>query len=98
EFVVPRFLRAAMQAEPIHIYGDGLQTRTFCYVDDNIESTLAIMNDPQSINQTFNIGSDEELSILELAKLVKQISGSSSPIVHLPPLKEGDMARRKPDI
>ena len=98
DFVVPRFLRAAMQAEPIHIYGDGLQTRTFCYVDDNIESTLAIMNDPQSINQTFNIGSDEELSILELAKLVKQISGSSSPIVHLPPLKEGDMARRKPDI
>jgi len=98
DFVVPRFLRAAMQAEPIHIYGDGSQTRTFCYVDDNIEATLAIMNDPQSVNQTVNIGSDEEFSILDLAKLVKQISGSASPIVHLPPLKEGDMARRKPDI
>ena len=98
DFVVPRFLRAAMQAEPIHIYGDGSQTRTFCYVDDNIEATMAIMDDPSSLNQTVNIGSDEELSILELAKLVKQVSGSTSPIVHLPPLKEGDMARRKPDI
>lgn len=98
DFVLPRFLRAARTNEDITIYGDGSQTRTFCYVDDNIEATVNALNQGIAVNDTVNIGSDQEISVLELAKLVVSILGSSSKIVHLPPLAEGDMTRRKPDI
>lgn len=98
DFVLPKFLNAALRNDNITIYGDGLQTRTFCYVDDNIEATLNILNNPGTINQTINIGSDEEMTILDLAKFIIKVVGSSSKITHLPALPEGDMTRRKPDI
>lgn len=98
DFVLPRFLNAALRNDDITIYGDGLQTRTFCYVDDNIQTTLNILNDSKAVNQTINIGNDEEMTILDLAKFIINIAGSSSKIIHLPALKEGDMTRRKPDI
>jgi UDP-glucose 4-epimerase len=98
DFVLPRFLKAALRNDPVTIYGDGSQTRTLCYVDDNIDATVNILNSKESENQTINIGSDQEITILELAEKVISITGSASSIVHLPPLKEGDMTRRKPDI
>lgn len=98
DFVLPRFLRAALKNENLTIYGEGSQSRTFCYVDDNIDTTLALLNNNIRENETLNIGSDVEISILELAKKIISITNSSSRIVHLPPLKEGDMAKRQPDI
>lgn len=98
DFVVPRFIKAALRNEPIYIYGDGSQTRTFCYVDDNIAATLRVMDSDFGKNDTINIGSDEEISMLELANRIIVITGSASPLIHLPPLSEGDMSRRKPDI
>lgn len=98
DFVVPRFLRMAMRGDDITIYGEGNQTRTFCYVEDNVEACLATLLKRQGINDTINIGSDKEFTILELAELVIELTGSSSRVVHLPPLEEGDMSRRMPSI
>lgn len=98
DFVIPRFLLLALQGKPITIYGDGSQTRTFCYVDDNTETIQNILENNAFINDTVNIGSDVEMSVLDLAKYIVDFTRSSSPIVHLPALPEGDMTRRKPDI
>lgn len=98
DFVVPRFIRQAMANRDITIYGDGSQTRTFCYVDDNIEACINAHLTGKVENDTINIGSDVEYTIKSLAEKVIGITGSSSKIVHLPALKEGDMTRRKPDI
>jgi len=98
DFVVPRFVRQALKGEDITIYGDGSQTRTFCYVDDNVEACVNAHLTGRIVNDTINIGSDVECSIRELADKVLAITGSKSGIVQLPPLTEGDMTRRKPDI
>jgi UDP-glucose 4-epimerase len=97
DFVVPRFLKAALKNEPLTIYGDGQQTRSFCYVDDNVETCIKAMTDPKCKNDVLNVGSDEEITILNLAKSIVSLTGSKSQIVHLPPLEEGDMTRRCPD-
>lgn len=97
DFVVPRFLKAALKNEPIYIYGDGLQTRSFCYVDDNVETCINAMQDDTCLNDVLNVGSDQEMTILDLAKKVIAVSDSKSEILFLPPLKEGDMTRRCPD-
>lgn len=98
DFVVSKFIRAALKSEDITIYGDGSQTRTFCFIDDNIEATTNAFRRNEVVNDVANIGNDHETSILELANLVIQLTGSSSKIIHLPPLEVGDMTRRKPDI
>lgn len=98
DFVVSRFIRAALQGNPLMVYGDGMQTRTFLFIDDNIEATIRIFEDQKYLNDVVNIGSDIEIHIIDLAAAVIQSAGSSSVIKHLPPLKEGDMTRRKPDI
>lgn len=98
DFVVPRFIRQAMENRDITIYGDGLQTRTFCYVDDNVEACMNAHLTGQIENDTINIGSDVEYTIRALAEKVIEVTGSKSGIIHLPPLAEGDMTRRKPDI
>ena len=98
DFVVPRFIRQALNNEDITIYGDGSQTRTFCYVDDNVEACVNAHYTGAVENDTINIGSDVECSIRSLAEKVIDICGSSSNIIHLPPLPEGDMTRRQPDI
>jgi nucleoside-diphosphate-sugar epimerase len=98
DFVVPRFINLALQNKPITIYGDGSQTRTFCYIDDNIEATTNALYQNLFINEVLNIGSDVELSVLNLAKLIISMTQSKSEIHHLPALEEGDMTRRKPDI
>ena len=97
DFVVPRFLKLALNNEPIYIYGDGLQTRSFCYVDDNIETCIKTMLENKCINDVLNVGSDLEQSVLSLAKNIIEITNSKSEIIHLPALAEGDMLRRCPD-
>jgi len=97
DFVIPRFLNLAIKNEPIIIYGDGLQTRTFCFVDDNVDTCIKAMNDEKCINEVLNVGSDLEMSISELAKQIVIITNSSSEIIHIAPLEEGDMTRRCPD-
>ncbi len=96
--VVPTFIAQALQKKPITVYGDGLQTRTFCFIDDNIDACLNAFRSNQVVNDVVNIGSDVEISILDLAKLVIELTGSRSKVVHLPPLEEGDMTRRMPDV
>jgi UDP-glucose 4-epimerase len=97
DFVIPRFLNLALKNEPIVIYGDGLQTRSFCYVDDNVDTCIKAMNDKKCINEVLNVGSDIEMSISALAKQLIAITNSSSKIMHTAPLEEGDMTRRCPD-
>lgn len=98
DFVVPKFIKAALNGDPLYVYGDGSQTRSFCYVDDNVDACLLALKSDEHANQVLNVGSDVELSILELAQKTIAITGSSSEIIHLPPLPEGDMTRRCPDI
>jgi UDP-glucose 4-epimerase len=97
DFVITKFISAALKGEDITIYGDGSQTRTFCYIDDNLDVTEKILNENLMVNDVLNIGSDLEMTILELAQAVIQHTNSSSKIIHLPSLPEGDMTRRKPD-
>lgn len=98
DFVVSKFIRAALAHEDITLFGDGLQTRTFCYIDDNTEACLNAFRRGEVINDVVNIGSDVEITIKELAEVVIDVTGSRSQIVHLAPLEEGDMTRRMPDI
>jgi UDP-glucose 4-epimerase len=98
DFVVSRFIDAALQNKPITIYGDGQQTRTFCYIDDHLEATVNCLLKDKYINDVVNIGNDQEISVLELATTIKKITKSNSDIVHLDPLAEGDMTRRQPDV
>ncbi len=97
DFVMPRFIKAALNNENIEIYGKGNQTRTFCYIEDNIDACIACMQQELYVNDVVNIGSDSEISILDLANTIIKIVDSSSKIIFLPPLKEGDMSRRCPD-
>ena len=97
-FVISRFLYFALKNEDITIYGDGKQTRTFCYIDDNVDATIKILENDFCRNSVINIGNDNEISILDLARMIVDITGAKSKIVFLPPLKEGDMSRRFPDI
>lgn len=98
DFVVSKFLRAALADEDITIYGDGSQTRTFCYIDDNVEACINAFRKGQVLNDVVNIGSDAEITIKALAEIIVEETGSRSRIVHLPPLAEGDMTRRMPDV
>ena len=98
DFVIPLFLEKALQQMPIEIYGDGSQTRTFCYIKDNVEAAYNAMVNDAFVNDVINIGNDTELSVRDLAETIIKITGSKSPIVHVPALDEGDMTRRKPDI
>jgi UDP-glucuronate decarboxylase len=98
DFVISKFLTSALKNEAIHVYGDGMQTRTFCYIDDNIDVCEKIFRNNLHVNDVINIGSDQEETILSLAEKIIRLTGSSSTIKYLPPLPEGDMTRRKPDI
>lgn len=98
DFVLTKFIKQALKNDDLTIYGDGLQTRTFCFIEDNLDATISSIKNNNWINDVVNIGSDFEITIFELAKVVKKVTQSKSKILHLSPLKEGDMKRRKPDI
>ena len=97
DFVVSKFLCSALKDQDITIFGDGKQTRTFCYVSDNVNVCLKIFEENLEMNGVINIGGAEEITIVELAQLIIEKTNSNSKIVHLPPLPEGDMSRRMPD-
>lgn len=101
--VLPRFVQAAMHNKPLRVYGDGTQSRCFGYVGDVVQALIALVSHPQAVGQIFNIGSNEEVTILELAERVKSIIGSSSEIVKVPYAEAyeagfEDMQRRMPDL
>lgn len=95
--VVSNFIIAALRDEPIPIYGDGLQTRSFCYVDDLIDGFLKLMDSDRSITGPVNIGNPGEFSMRELAEKVIALTGSKSEIRYLP-LPQDDPKQRRPDI
>jgi UDP-glucuronate decarboxylase len=95
--VVSRFIVSALRAEPLTVFGDGSQTRSFCYVDDMVDGLIALMNSPAEVTGPVNLGNPGEFTMLELAKKVLALAGSDSPIEHHP-LPSDDPARRRPDI
>lgn len=98
DFVMTKFIKQAINGDDITIYGDGMQTRTFCYIDDNLDVTESILKKNLAVNKVLNIGNNNEISMLDLAKKIIQILDSKSNIIHLPALEEGDMTRRLPEI
>jgi UDP-glucuronate decarboxylase len=95
--VVSNFIMQALRNEDITIFGDGQQTRSFCYCDDLIEAFIRLMNTPDDVTGPINIGNPSELSMLELAQTVIELTGTRSKIVHTP-LPQDDPKRRQPDI
>jgi len=98
DFVMSKFIKAALANEPITLYGDGSQTRTFCYIDDNIEACYNAMTGDRIVNDVVNVGNDLITTISQLAEMIVQLTGSKSEIVYLPALPDGDMTRRQPDV
>jgi UDP-glucose 4-epimerase len=101
--VLPRFVKSALQDEPIIIYGDGKQSRVFCHVNDAVKAILMIGNSSESIGEVYNVGGVGEVSILDLAQKIKSVLNSESKITYLPygdayPPGFEDMRRRVPDI
>jgi UDP-glucose 4-epimerase len=101
--VVPNFVRQALANEPITVFGDGTQSRSFTYVGDVVRAVVALINEPRAIGQVLNIGNGQEISIRDLAVRIKEMTGSTSPIVTIPydqAYEAGfeDMPRRVPDI
>ena len=99
--VLPRFIAAARLGEPLLVYGDGEQTRCFCYVADTVESLIRLQNCPTARGEIFNVGSTEEISIIELARKVIRLLDSPSAVQMVPYLEAygvdfDDMRRRKP--
>jgi UDP-glucuronate decarboxylase len=95
--VVSNFIREALSDQDISIYGDGSQTRSFCYRDDLIEGLIRMMNSPDDCIGPINLGNPDEFTIMELANLVIELTGSKSKPVYKPPLPD-DPAKRRPDI
>lgn len=95
--VVSNFIVQALKGLPITVYGDGLQTRSFCYVDDLIDGMLRLMATPEDITGPINVGNPEEYTMRELAELIIHLTGSTSTIVTMP-LPQDDPKQRRPDI
>ncbi len=101
--VLPSFVRQALAGEPITVFGDGTQSRSFTYVGDVVECLLKLVSEPRAVGQVFNIGNMEEVTILRLAEMVKERTGSSSAIEFVPYDKAyeagfEDMPRRVPHL
>lgn len=101
--VIPRFVNQAVRNEPITVYGNGEQTRCFCYVGDVVGALMTLMNHPEAYGKVFNIGGTEEISMADLAHRITDVAGSSSKIKYISyedAYEEGfeDMERRVPDI
>ncbi len=95
--VVSNFIVQALAGEPLTIYGDGGQTRSFCFVEDMVDGLMALMGTPHEVTGPINIGNPVEFTMLELAELVIELTGSRSSIEHRP-LPQDDPTRRRPDI
>ena len=95
--VVSNFIVQALQNRPITLYGDGTQTRSFCYVDDMIEGFLRLMDSPDALIGPMNLGNPEEFTMIELAETIRDLTGSRSELVYQP-LPQDDPKQRCPDI
>lgn len=100
--VLPNFVRAALAGQPLTVFGDGTQSRCFCHVKDTVGALAKLIEHPQAVGEIFNVGSEEEISIGRLARLVKLMTRSASPIQYIPydqAYEAGfeDMQRRVPD-
>jgi UDP-glucuronate decarboxylase len=95
--VVSNFIVQALKNEEITVYGDGSQTRSFCFVDDLVEGLIRMMNSPEGFTGPINIGTPEEFTILQLAEILIRMTGSSSQII-FKPLPQDDPIQRRPDI
>jgi UDP-glucose 4-epimerase len=101
--VIPRFVKAALRSEPIEVYGDGKQTRCFCYVKDVVDGLISLAEDPLAYGDVYNIGSTEEVTIENLAMMIRDMTGSPSEIRYVP-YEEAygqifdDMLRRVPSL
>jgi UDP-glucose 4-epimerase len=101
--VLPTFVRQALAGQPITVFGDGTQSRSFTYVGDVVDAFVKLSAEPRAVGQVFNIGNVDEVAIRDLAQRVKEMTGSSSPIQYVPydvAYEAGfeDMPRRVPDI
>jgi len=101
--VLPRFVESALKNEPLQVNGDGTQTRCFCHVEDIVDALVKLTNTPAAIGQVFNLGSDEEISINDLAQRVISLTGSKSKIEHVSYEQAyghrfEDMPRRVPNL
>jgi dTDP-glucose 4,6-dehydratase len=92
--VIPNYFSQALRGQPLTVYGDGSQTRSLCYVDDLVSGALAVLEGPDPL--PFNIGSQDEVTMLELARIVKRVTGSDS-VIEFRPLPEDDPRQRRPD-
>ena len=95
--VVSNFIVQALRNQPITRYGDGTQTRSFCYVDDLIEGFMRLMASPDELTGPVNLGNPGEFTMIELAEAVRELTGSRSPLVQAP-LPQDDPRQRQPDI
>jgi UDP-glucuronate decarboxylase len=95
--VVSNFIMQALKEEDITIFGDGTQTRSFCYVDDLIDGMIKMMNSPDSLTGPVNLGNPNEFTMLELAEQVIRLTGSKSKL-RFEPLPQDDPKQRQPDI
>jgi UDP-glucuronate decarboxylase len=95
--VVSSFIVQALRGEPLTVFGDGAQTRSFCYVDDLVDALIRLMNTPPEVTGPINLGNPVEFTMLELAAKVLELVGSGGPIEHLP-LPSDDPVRRRPNI
>jgi UDP-glucose 4-epimerase len=101
--VIPRFVTSALKNEPIEIFGDGKQSRVFCHVKDTVQAVLNLATNDSAIGEVYNVGGEGEITILDLALLVKEIAHSKSEIIFTSykdayPIGFEDMERRVPDI
>ncbi|MEI6572482.1 MAG: UDP-glucuronic acid decarboxylase family protein [Alphaproteobacteria bacterium] len=95
--VVSNFIVQALKGDPITIYGEGQQTRSFCYVDDLIDGALRLMASPEDVTGPINVGNPKEFTMIELAEAVIRLTGSKSKLVHMP-LPQDDPKQRQPNI
>lgn len=96
--LVPNFVSQALRGEPLTIYGDGMQTRSLCYVSDLVRGLQLAMRAEGARGEVINLGNPEEHTILEYAHLVRELTGSASPLVFVEPAVGDDPQRRRPDI
>ncbi|MGC1755936.1 MAG: UDP-glucuronic acid decarboxylase family protein [Trebonia sp.] len=95
--VVSNFIVQALKGEPLTVFGDGSQTRSFCYIDDMVDGLISLMNSPREVTGPVNLGNPGEFTMIELAKQVIALTDSDSELQHLP-LPADDPVRRRPDI
>jgi UDP-glucuronate decarboxylase len=96
--VVVNFIAQALRGEPITLYGDGMQTRSLCYVDDLVEGLIAVMESPRARGEVINLGNPEERTVMEIADVIRRLTCSISPFIHTEYAVGDDPQRRRPDI